>query len=343
MNVRHHRLARLVALTVVVSMPLLGMAGVAAAKTHKPVKSVNCAKPKNKNKPACTTGASGGGGGKGGPPPVITIDPEPGAVTPLVETGQSEVHTVIQVETSPAFAGDAVNIDSSQLSATCGTLTYEDLQIPGGGMNANPVTLNVSTTGSISSILDDDGNATVVADGIDCAPGPDIIEADLETVPFYTAMNTLLVAPPNVTTPGITGFPQIAGVSQEVETGDTLTSGDSNIYAVFYVETDPVYAEQTVEIDSTQLDSRCIKGWIWEPGNALGVGLGVGYSGPVTGVGINTGTTPSTILDDDGNAVFVFKGVSCASGTSVVIADVLAGNHQTYYSNFTVDPPAPTI
>ena len=39
MNVRHSRLARLVALTVVVSMPLLGMAGVASAKTHR---ATNC-------------------------------------------------------------------------------------------------------------------------------------------------------------------------------------------------------------------------------------------------------------------------------------------------------------
>jgi len=317
------------------------MAGIAAAKSAKPIKSINCSKPKNVNKPACLGGS--GGKGTGAPPPLITIDPEPGAVTPLVETGQSEVHTVIQVETSPSYAGDAVNIASTQLSATCGTLTYEDLQIPGGGNNANPVTLNVSTTGSISSILDDDGNATVVADGTDCAPGSDTIEADLVSVPFYTALNTITVAPPNVTTAGITGFPQIAGVAQEVETGDTLTSGDSNIYAVFYVETNPVYAEQTVEIDSAQLDSRCIKGWVWEPGNALGVGLGVGYSGPIFGVGLNTGPEPSTILDDDGNAVFVFKGVSCASGLSVVTADVLAGSHLTYTSTFTVDPPAPTI
>ena len=139
------------------------------------------------------------------------------------------------------------------------------------------------------------------------------------------------------------GFPTIAGISQEVETGDTSSSGDSNIYAVFYVEENPVYAEQTVEIDSAQLEGRCILGWRWEPGNSAGVGVGPGYSGPQNNTGVNTGTRPSTVLDDDGNAVFVFKGTSCASGPSEVIADVLAGTGDTFTTTFTVDPPAPTI
>ncbi len=183
----------------------------------------------------------------------------------------------------------------------------------------------------------------MVVDGTDCAPGTDVVEADLEVAPFLTALTTLVVNPPAVTPVGVTGFPKIAGVSQEVETGDTSTSGDSDIYAVFYVEENPVYAEQTVEIDSAQLEGRCIEGWRWEPGNALGVGVGPGYSGPITGQGVNTTTRPSTILDDDGNAVFVFKGISCASGPSQVIADVLAGTGDTFVTTFTVDPPAVTI
>ena len=111
MNVRHSRLARLVTLTVVVSMPLLGMAGVASAKAHHHHHH---------------GGGSGGstGGGKGGPPPLITVTVDP---NPLVETGQSEVHAVVQVETSPSFAGDKVNIDSSQLEASCQTLTFKSV------------------------------------------------------------------------------------------------------------------------------------------------------------------------------------------------------------------------
>ncbi|HVC71339.1 MAG TPA: hypothetical protein VNC61_13875 [Acidimicrobiales bacterium] len=54
------------------------------------------------------------------------------------------------------------------------------------------------------------------------------------------------------------------------------------------------------------------------------------------------GTNRST-LDDDGNAVLVFFGSSCAAGPSAVIADVMAGTHPTCTTTFTVLPPAPTI
>jgi hypothetical protein len=313
----------LVALTVVVSMPVLGMTGVASAKAH--VKGCH------KTHSCKAGGGSGSGGGTGGPPVQITVKVSP---NPLVETGQSEVHAVIEVETLPSFAGDDVNIDSSQLAASCsGGVTYETLQNGGGGITVPPQPADTINP-RIDAVLDDDGNVTVTVDGQDCAPGTSVVEADLEVAPFLTALTTLVALPPAVTPEGVTGYPQIAGVAQEVETGDTSMSGDSDIYAVFYVETSPVYAEQTVELNSTQLESRCIGGWTWDWGNA---GLhkrpvGVGITGPVT-----------TVIDDDGNAVFIFEGASCAAGTSQVIADVMAGTHPTYVTNFTVDPPAPTI
>ena len=125
MNVRHRRLARLVALTVVVSMPLLGMAGVASAKTSKA--GPNCVKHPNRAK--CLTRWRGHRRGTGGPPVQITVTVDP---NPLVETGQSEIHAVIQVETLPSFAGDAVNIDSSsQLVASClGGVTFTTFAAP---------------------------------------------------------------------------------------------------------------------------------------------------------------------------------------------------------------------
>jgi hypothetical protein len=49
------------------------------------------------------------------------------------------------------------------------------------------------------------------------------------------------------------------------------------------------------------------------------------------------------VLDDDGNAVVVFSGVSCAAGSSQVMADVEAGSHPTDTTTFTVDAPVPTI
>jgi hypothetical protein len=316
-------------------MPLLGMSGIASAKSAKA--TAKCAAHPTKKKCQAAGGGTGTGGSGGGTAPLITVTVSP---NPLVETGQSEVHAVIQVETNPSFAGDEVNIDSSQLTSSCKTVTYENLQ--NGGSTDNPNT----SDNRIDAVLDDDGNATVVVDAFDCAPGTSVIEADLEVAPFYTALTTLVALPPAVTPEGLTGYPQISGSAQEVETGDTSTSGDSNVYAVFYVETNPVYAEQTVEISSSQLEGRCIRGWRWEPGNPDGVGVtgpGLGYSGDINGVGVNNGDRAATILDDDGNATFTFKGTSCAAGPSQVIADVLAGTHQTYVSTFTVDPPAPTI
>jgi hypothetical protein len=194
----------------------------------------------------------------------------------------------------------------------------------------------------IGVVLDDDGNVTVVVNALDCAPGTSVIEADLEVAPFLTALTTLVALPPAVTPEGVTGYPQIGNISEEVETGDTSTSGDSDVYAVFYVETSPVYAEQTVEISSAQLEGRCLEGWVWDAANQAGVGVGPGWN-TAAGSGVNTGAKASTILDDDGNAVFIFYGVSCASGPSAVIADVLAGTHPTYTSSFTVLPPQPTL
>jgi len=257
----------------------------------------------------------------------VTVSPNP-----LVETGQSEVHGVVQVEACASFAGDLVIINSSQLKASCATLSYETVA---GGLPPTVV------GGNISVVLDDDGNATVVVDGTNCAPGTDVIEADLEEAPYLTALTTLTASPPVTTTPGVTGYP-----NPEVETGDTSggingPSGNSDVYAVFYVEDNPVYAEQKVEIGSPQLEGRCGLGWTWEPGNG---GTPVTVLGtPGHPAGANPGPEPMTTLDDDGNAVFVFKGASCAAGDSAVIADVMAGTHDTFVTTYTITPPEPTI
>ncbi|HXQ43585.1 MAG TPA: Ig-like domain repeat protein, partial [Acidimicrobiales bacterium] len=244
---------------------------------------------------------------KPGPPPCgisITVSPNP-----LVETGQSEVHAVVQVEACPSFAGDPVNIDSSQLTDSCATVAFGTLQ-PG----------THSPTNSIQVVLDDDGNVTVSLTGFDCAPGSSVIEADLVKAPFLTAVTTLVAQAPNVTPVGVVGYP-----ANEVETGDTPASGTSDVYAVFYVETDPVYAETTAEISSAQLASRCAGGVTW-----------------TSNQGTSTGATATATLDDDGNAVFAFAGASCAPGTSTVIAEILAGGHTTYTSTYTTQPPMVT-
>ena len=211
------RAPRIAALALIVAMPLLAQSAVASAKATKAATPKVCAK--HPNRAVCARGAGGtptGGGGGAGPQITVEVDPNP-----LVETGQSEIHAVIQVETLPSFAGDSVNIDSSQLSASCrGGVTFETLQTPGGGISVPPHIYDLSDR--IDAVLDDDGNATVTVNGQDCAPGTSVVEADLEVAPFLTALTTLVAQPPVVTPEGVTAYPQSAGVAQEVETGDTI-------------------------------------------------------------------------------------------------------------------------
>ena len=322
MNVQRS-FVRIIALTVVIAMPLLGLSGVASAKATKASKgsSAWCAKHAKHAKNAACKNAGGAATGGGTDPITVTAVPNP-----LVETGQSEVDAVIQVSTSPAYAGDTVLISSSQLDSSCfGGVKFFSISANGGTPTAPG-----GSSPDIAVILDDDGNATVTVIGADCAPGSDVIEADLEDAPYDTALTTLVVNPPVVTTAGVTAFP-----ATEVETGDTTASGESDIYTVFYVETSPVYAEQPVTISSAQLQQRCGQGWTWVPGNELGAGGAYSYAAS------DTTATAETTLDDDGNAVFVFYGASCAAGESQVLAEVDAGTHPTYVTTFTVSPPAP--
>jgi len=323
------RLLRVTALTLVVAMPVLGLSGVASAA--KKGSALWCAThPAKAGKVAACAGSAGGGSGTGsGAGPVMTTQIDP---SPVVETSTSAFFAVIQVETSPAFAGDTVDVSSSQLDATCENDGYAR---PGFSVANN----NFPGTLIIPLVLDDDGNATSDIFGLGCAPGTDIVDADMAVAPFTTALGTLTLLPPAVTPPGLFGAPTTSGTvtTGEVETGDTATSGDSDVYAVFNVETDPVYAEQSVEISWNQLELRCLTDYLYSllPPNGLVV---IGH----TPGGVINGPVVSS-LDDDGNATFLFAGRSCAAGSSEVIADVLAGNHPTYVTSFTIDPPQPTI
>jgi hypothetical protein len=239
---------------------------------------------------------------------------------PVVDTG-AVMMTVVQVETSPSFAGDMVNVSSSQLANACLLIYFVAYR---GNFGEN-----------VDLTLDNEGNATVEIVGEDCAPGPSLIVADLVVAPYYTATTTLQVEPPEVSTPGVTGYP-----NPEVETGTdngvgNNDIGNSDVFAVFEVEASPVYAEQQVDIASAQLEASCQGGWVWISPDPTG------HS--VSGTGINSLAPANALLDDDGNAVFGFYGRSCAAGPSVVLADVEAGSNPTYLTTYTVSPPAPTI
>jgi hypothetical protein len=311
-----HGFVKALSLAVVVAMALLGMSGVASAAKKGTPKWCASHPAKAASVASCDNASTGSGTGAPGGAPAITVQVDP---NPMVETGSSNIVGTVQVETSPSFAGDAVDISSSQLAASCAGVAFLSIPGPSGPQ--------------VSETLDDDGNVTVTVIGTDCAPGSDVIEADLAAAPYDTALGTLVASPPVVTPSGVFGYPQTSGTvtTGEVETGDTTASGESDVYATFYVETDPVYAEQTVEISSLELESRCGGGWVL---TSLSPGSGASSGGS---------TTATTTLDDDGNAAFFFEGASCAAGPSDVIADVEAGSHPTYTTTFTVDAPQPTI
>jgi len=309
LNVRSS-FVRFTALTVVVALPLLGMAGVASATPKGSPKWCAHHTGKAAKKAGCST-TSGGGGGTGGPAPTteiqVTVEPNP-----VIETGVSEIHAVVQVEAQPTFANDDVFIYSQQLLNSCQGVTF----------NANEGTNPSVPLGESATVaLDNDGNATVELDATECAPGTSLVEADLVAAPYYTATTVLTADPPNVTVAGLTAFP-----NPEVETGDETTTG-SNVYAVFYFEDNPVYAETPVSISSAQLQDRCLGGETWTAGNG----------------GSGNGNGATTTLDDDGNAVFIFEGISCAPGTSTVIGELVGGTHDTFSTDYTITAPTPTL
>lgn len=122
---------------------------------------------------------------------------------------------------------------------------------------------------------------------------------------------------------GSGGSPPPANVT--VSPNPVLETGGSDVYAVLSVATDPVYAEQTVEVVSG-IGNRCRGGALW-----------------VTDQGEFTGSAASATIDNDGHATFTLLAAACAAGPVTVIADVLAGTDPTYSTTFTIDPPAPGI
>jgi hypothetical protein len=315
------RSLRLVTLAVLVTLPLIGTSAVASAKVAK-VKG--CHKTHT-----CKSGGggAGSGGGTGGAPAQMTVQIDP---TPVVETTESGVWAIVQVETSPSFAGDPVDISSSQLDGSCEIAEF-----------ASWDELPTSTAFVDITTLDNDGNAMALVEAIDCAPGQSVVEADLGVAPFITALGTLTIAPPVVTTPGLYGYPTTSGTvtGGEVEIGDVGDpTFDSSVLSVFNVETDPVYAEQPVEISSPQFQDRCAGEWQFEPLTVAGAGT----DGKGTTF-ISANTTATSQLDDDGNATFYFAGFGCAPGSSVVTADVEAGTNSTYTTTFTTLAPQVTI
>jgi hypothetical protein len=299
-----HRPLRLMTLVVVATLPVFCLSAVASAAKTKA--GPNCVKHPHKAK--CASGGGGATGGTGAATPNIIVSVSP---DPVQETGTSAISVIVQVEALPIFANQTVDLSSQQLFLDCATLSWTNFEAT-----------VFSGPGITGVALDNDGNATMVVQGEDCAPGPNLIEADLNAAPYTTATATLTALPPVPTPePTISGAP-----NPEVETGDgTPADPESQVYATFLIEENPVYAEPTVEVESNQLFSRCLTA-AWNVG------------GPNF---LASPTVPVT-LDNDGNAVVDFFGTSCAAGDSLVTADLMGGTHDTFSTTFTIKPPAVT-
>lgn len=153
---------------------------------------------------------------------------------------------------------------------------------------------------------DNDGNATVVVEGLGCTAGETLVTADLVEDQYETVMTSFTVDGPKVTPPGLTVTP-----AADVE--DDYTSSAATIAQI---EFPPVDAEKYVDINSPQLYDRCTY-----PDSPKLVWIGEGGSFVETGPDLSG----QVQLDDDGNAFVVLVGsASCAAGTSLVEASLEA-------------------
>ena len=104
---------------------------------------------------------------------------------------------------------------------------------------------------------------------------------------------------------------------------------------IVQVEFPPVFAEEPVNVNGSQLTSRC-KNWPHTEAIVMGP-----EDDPETEQDLEEGTL---YLDNDGNAFAVVIGnSSCASGSSLIEASLENAPYTTYTANFTVEPPQPTF
>ena len=112
-----------------------------------------------------------------------------------------------------------------------------------------------------------------------------------------------------------------------VEQGEGVQA--SSVAFIVVVECQPVYGEDTVEINAHQLSSACHGTLSWTNPAVPGV-LVPGESFNVT-------------LDNDGNANSdVWGGPSCAASTDLITADLTAPPYSTAKTHVVIKPPADT-
>jgi hypothetical protein len=224
------------------------------------------------------------------------------------------VADVIEVSCNPEqySAGAEVTIVAAQLYSRCHELTWYDANDQGYGYK----------TGSGPSFqvhLDVDGNANVaLIAGPNCMVGESLISVDENEPPFNTFTSAFKVLPAVDTTPGLYLTP-----SEQVE--DAYSSGVITIAQAEFKEASEAY----VRLGYEQLADRCQN----DPGARLINEHRYEYVG-------NEETTRAIQLDNNGNGFALLVGdSSCASGPSLIEADLEQAPFTTFASDFTTLSP----
>jgi len=229
----------------------------------------------------------------------------------------SSVADIVEVECEEVYAEAHVRISANELYSRCDKRLYWTV----------PYEYNIESGPSFEVELDNDGNATaVVFGGPSCAAGESLIAAHLTVAPFTTAVTGFTVLPPRPTPPGVFATPP-AKVEGEIY---------SDVATIVQVEFPPVFAEEPVNINASQLYARChVKPKLtW---------VEVGENGPSI-LQTESEEVLNVKLDNDGNAFVVLLGAkSCAAGSSMIEASLENAPYTTFTTDFVVEPPRPTF
>jgi hypothetical protein len=229
----------------------------------------------------------------------------------------SSVADVVEVECESVYAEKTVTIGDDELYNQCDKKLYW----------ATPSAYDDKTTGPSTTVeLDNDGNATVVLfGGPSCAAASTLLAAHLDVAPYTTTVTAFEVLPPRPTPEGVTASP--AGkIEGEV---------NSDVATIVQVEFSPVFAEEPVNINASQLFSRChiAPKLFFVTMEEDGPRIASEDSEELIGLK----------LDNDGNAfVVLFGTASCASGPVMIEASLENAPYTTHTTMFEVEPPIPT-
>jgi len=290
------------------SLFLLGGTAVAHTTRHKKVT------------PTSTGGGQPSEGvGDPGPPETCVIHTMPGEFMDQGEFGSaSSIADVIEVECEPVYAEKWVRISAQELYSRCDDKLYWTTP-------TNP--FHFSSSGpSFSVELDNAGNGTaVVLGGPSCAAGESLVSAHLEAPPYRTVTTAFMVLPPRETPPKVVATPESKVEGEEY----------SDVATIVQVEFPPVFAEEPVNINASQLYARCKEDYRLD-------WVVMSSTGPKT---LATHSEEANVwLDNDGNAfVVLFGNYSCAAGSSMIEASLENAPYTTMTTEFTVEPPQPTF